>query len=112
MLSDVPLVPFQPAPESHLLDLNNSHETPADEFRHAAHPAEPPADAAAAAYGNCHQPFARGGQDVSWSATAGAAEDQRRKCELGLLQLACATNRTFRTRLSLARTENRRLLHT
>ena len=33
MLSDVPLVPFQPAPESHLLDLNNSHETPAEEFR-------------------------------------------------------------------------------
>ena len=26
-------VPFQPAPESHLLDLNNSHETPAEEFR-------------------------------------------------------------------------------
>src|SRR5689334_2935524 len=33
VLSDVPLVPFQPAPESHLLDLNNSHETPAEEFR-------------------------------------------------------------------------------
>ena len=33
MLSDVGLVPFQPAPESHLLDLNNSHETPAEEFR-------------------------------------------------------------------------------
>ena len=33
MLSDAPLVPFQPAPESHLLDLNNSHETPAEEFR-------------------------------------------------------------------------------
>ena len=33
MLSDVVLVPFQPAPESHLLDLNNSHETPAEEFR-------------------------------------------------------------------------------
>ncbi len=26
-------VAFQPAPESHLLDLNNSHETPAEEFR-------------------------------------------------------------------------------
>jgi receptor protein-tyrosine kinase len=33
MLSDVCLVPYQPAPESHLLDLNNSHETPAEEFR-------------------------------------------------------------------------------
>jgi protein-tyrosine kinase len=33
MLSEVALVPFQPAPESHLLDLNNSHETPAEEFR-------------------------------------------------------------------------------
>ena len=29
MLGDAPMVPFQPAPESHLLDLNNSHETPA-----------------------------------------------------------------------------------
>jgi len=33
MLGEVPVVPFQPAPESHLLDLNNSHETPAEEFR-------------------------------------------------------------------------------
>ncbi len=33
LLADVPVVPFQPAPESHLLDLNNSHETPAEEFR-------------------------------------------------------------------------------
>jgi protein-tyrosine kinase len=33
MLGDAPLVAFQPAPESHLLDLNNSHETPAEEFR-------------------------------------------------------------------------------
>jgi protein-tyrosine kinase len=33
MLADVPVVAFQPAPESHLLDLNNSHETPAEEFR-------------------------------------------------------------------------------
>ncbi len=33
MLAEVALVPFQPAPESHLLDLNNSHETPAEEFR-------------------------------------------------------------------------------
>jgi protein-tyrosine kinase len=33
MLAEVPVVPFQPAPESHLLDLNNSHETPAEEFR-------------------------------------------------------------------------------
>jgi receptor protein-tyrosine kinase len=33
MLTDVSLVPFSPAPESHLLDLNNSHETPAEEFR-------------------------------------------------------------------------------
>ena len=33
MLGDAPLVPFKPAPESHLLDLNNSHETPAEEFR-------------------------------------------------------------------------------
>src|SRR5437763_6360212 len=33
LLSDVAVVPFAPAPESHLLDLNNSHETPAEEFR-------------------------------------------------------------------------------
>jgi protein-tyrosine kinase len=33
MLSEVVVVPFSPAPESHLLDLNNSHETPAEEFR-------------------------------------------------------------------------------
>ena len=33
MLGDVQVVPFNPAPESHLLDLNNSHETPAEEFR-------------------------------------------------------------------------------
>jgi protein-tyrosine kinase len=33
MLAEVPVAPFQPAPESHLLDLNNSHETPAEEFR-------------------------------------------------------------------------------
>ncbi|HXB75444.1 MAG TPA: CpsD/CapB family tyrosine-protein kinase [Candidatus Acidoferrales bacterium] len=33
MLSEVVMVPFSPAPESHLLDLNNSHETPAEEFR-------------------------------------------------------------------------------
>ena len=33
LLSEVAMVPFQPAPESHLLDLNNSHETPAEEFR-------------------------------------------------------------------------------
>ena len=33
MLSEVEVVPFDPAPESHLLDLNNSHETPAEEFR-------------------------------------------------------------------------------
>jgi protein-tyrosine kinase len=33
MLSEVLVAPFQPAPESHLLDLNNSHETPAEEFR-------------------------------------------------------------------------------
>ena len=33
ILGDVGSVPFQPAPESHLLDLNNSHETPAEEFR-------------------------------------------------------------------------------
>jgi receptor protein-tyrosine kinase len=33
MLREVALVPFAPAPESHLLDLNNSHETPAEEFR-------------------------------------------------------------------------------
>jgi receptor protein-tyrosine kinase len=33
MLAEVPVVPFSPAPESHLLDLNNSHETPAEEFR-------------------------------------------------------------------------------
>jgi len=33
LLGEVALVPFSPAPESHLLDLNNSHETPAEEFR-------------------------------------------------------------------------------
>jgi protein-tyrosine kinase len=33
MLTEVQMVPFSPAPESHLLDLNNSHETPAEEFR-------------------------------------------------------------------------------
>jgi len=33
MLGDAPMVPFNPAPESHLLNLNNSHETPAEEFR-------------------------------------------------------------------------------
>jgi receptor protein-tyrosine kinase len=33
MLSEVQVVAFSPAPESHLLDLNNSHETPAEEFR-------------------------------------------------------------------------------
>jgi receptor protein-tyrosine kinase len=33
VLSEVSAVAFRPAPESHLLDLNNSHETPAEEFR-------------------------------------------------------------------------------
>ena len=33
MLAEVEVVAFDPAPESHLLDLNNSHETPAEEFR-------------------------------------------------------------------------------
>ena len=33
MLTAVRVVPFAPAPESHLLDLSNSHETPAEEFR-------------------------------------------------------------------------------
>src|ERR1039458_3677333 len=33
MLQEVVVVPYRPAPESHLLDLNNSHETPAEEFR-------------------------------------------------------------------------------
>src|SRR5215468_8933529 len=33
MLTEVAVVPFSPASESHLLDLNNSHETPAEEFR-------------------------------------------------------------------------------
>jgi protein-tyrosine kinase len=33
MLEQAPVTPFHPAPESHLLDLNNSHETPAEEFR-------------------------------------------------------------------------------
>lgn len=32
-LDEVVRVPFKPAPESHLLDLNSSHETPAEEFR-------------------------------------------------------------------------------
>jgi protein-tyrosine kinase len=33
ILADVVEVPFQPAPESHLLDLQSGHETPAEEFR-------------------------------------------------------------------------------
>ena len=33
LLNDVVEVPFAPAPESHLLDLLKSHETPAEEFR-------------------------------------------------------------------------------
>src|SRR5947209_685716 len=33
ILTRVLEVPFQPAPESHLLDLQRSHETPAEEFR-------------------------------------------------------------------------------
>jgi protein-tyrosine kinase len=33
ILENVQEVPFQPAPESHLLDLQRSHETPAEEFR-------------------------------------------------------------------------------
>ena len=33
ILAGVPEVPFRPAPESHLLDLQSSHETPAEEFR-------------------------------------------------------------------------------
>jgi len=33
ILENVPEVAFQPAPESHLLDLQRSHETPAEEFR-------------------------------------------------------------------------------
>jgi len=33
LLDDVVEVPFAPAPESHLLDLLKSHETPAEEFR-------------------------------------------------------------------------------
>jgi protein-tyrosine kinase len=33
MLGEVQVVAFTPAPESHLLDLTNSHETPAEEFR-------------------------------------------------------------------------------
>src|SRR5579863_4778010 len=33
MLAQVCGFPFPPAPESRLLDLNNSHETPAEEFR-------------------------------------------------------------------------------
>jgi protein-tyrosine kinase len=33
MLADAVVVPYRPAPESHLLDLNNSHDTPAEEFR-------------------------------------------------------------------------------
>ncbi len=32
-LVEASVVAYQPAPESHLLDLNNSHETPAEEFR-------------------------------------------------------------------------------
>lgn len=33
ILADVEEVPYKPAPESHLLDLEKSHETPAEEFR-------------------------------------------------------------------------------
>ena len=33
MLLEAVTTPFRPAPESHLLDLNSSHETPAEEFR-------------------------------------------------------------------------------
>jgi protein-tyrosine kinase len=33
MLSEVEVVKFDPAPESHLLDVINLHETPAEEFR-------------------------------------------------------------------------------
>ena len=33
LLRSVEVIPFNPAPESHLLDLNRSHETPAEEFR-------------------------------------------------------------------------------
>src|SRR5262245_52504648 len=33
LLDQVQMVAFSPAPESHLLDLNASHETPAEEFR-------------------------------------------------------------------------------
>jgi receptor protein-tyrosine kinase len=33
MLAEVEVVEFRPAPESHLLELNASHETPAEEFR-------------------------------------------------------------------------------
>ena len=32
-LVEAAVVPYKPAPESHLLDLNNSHETPSEEFR-------------------------------------------------------------------------------
>jgi protein-tyrosine kinase len=33
LLDEVVEIPFHPAPESHLLDLQRSHETPAEEFR-------------------------------------------------------------------------------
>lgn len=33
LLADAPVVAYRPAPESHMLDLDNSHETPAEEFR-------------------------------------------------------------------------------
>jgi receptor protein-tyrosine kinase len=33
ILQQVPVLPFQPAPESHLLDIDNSLETPSEEFR-------------------------------------------------------------------------------
>ncbi|HUI56243.1 MAG TPA: CpsD/CapB family tyrosine-protein kinase [Bryobacteraceae bacterium] len=33
LLQEVTVLPFQPAPESHLLDLGSTHETPAEEFR-------------------------------------------------------------------------------
>ncbi len=32
-IGEAPVVPYQPAPESHLLDIDHSHETPSEEFR-------------------------------------------------------------------------------
>jgi len=54
----------QSAPESHLLDLSNSHENTGGRVPHAAHAPESSANAAAAAHGGGDQPFTGGRQDL------------------------------------------------